>query len=68
MMDRLPLCLIRMKFYQNDKIKRGKVKKALYDVFNEKIYFDNLCNAIAYGTLKALEQYNNGKEKEKPTE
>ena len=48
-------------------IKKG-VKNALVEIIDEDVFYDNIKHSVAEGVLLALEEYNNGKQNERPTE
>lgn len=47
---------------------KKSVKNALVEVIDEDAFYDNIKYSVAEGVLLALEQYNNGNQKERPTE
>ena len=47
---------------------KKSVKNAIVEVIDEDVLFDNIKLSVAEGVLSALEQYNNGNQKEEPTE
>lgn len=47
---------------------KKSVKNAIVEVIDEDVLFDNIKLSVAEGVLLALEQYNNGNQKERPTE
>ena len=47
---------------------KKSVKNAIVEVIDEDVLFDNIKLSVAEGVLLALEQYNNGNQKEEPTE
>lgn len=47
---------------------KKSVKNALVEVIDEDALYDNIKYSVAEGVLLALEQYNNGKQNERPTE
>ena len=47
---------------------KKSVKNAIVEVIDEDVLFDNIKYSVAEGVLLALEEYNNGKQNERPTE
>ena len=47
---------------------KKSVKNAIVEVIDEDVLFDNIKLSVAEGVLLALEEYNNGKQNERPTE
>ena len=47
---------------------KKSVKNAIVEVIDEDVFYDNIKLSVAEGVLLALEQYNNGNQKEEPTE
>lgn len=47
---------------------KKSVKNAIVEVIDEDALYDNIKYSVAEGVLLALEQYNNGKQNERPTD
>ncbi len=47
---------------------KKSVKNAIVEVVDEDAFYDNIKFTVAEGVLLALEQYNNGNQKERPSE